>query len=54
MCGIFCSLHVGCCGDTDDIHCSDRPNYTIFHELSERLKVANAARGVFDAFPFDG
>ncbi|KAG1783721.1 asparagine synthase-domain-containing protein [Suillus placidus] len=43
MCGIFCSLHVGCCGDTDNIHCG--PNKTGFHELCERLKVANATRG---------
>ncbi|KAG1867838.1 asparagine synthase-domain-containing protein [Suillus subalutaceus] len=43
MCGIFCSLHVGCCGDTDNIH--GGPNNAVYHELSERLKVANAARG---------
>ncbi|KAG1826180.1 asparagine synthase-domain-containing protein [Suillus subaureus] len=43
MCGIFCSLHVGCCGDTDDVH--GGPNNTVYHELFERLKVANAARG---------
>ncbi|KAG1885677.1 asparagine synthase-domain-containing protein [Suillus subluteus] len=47
MCGIFCSLRVGCCGDTDNIH--GGPNNAVYHELSERLKVANAARGVPDA-----
>lgn len=43
MCGIFCSLHVGCCGHTGNI--DGGPNNTVYHELSERLKVANAARG---------
>ncbi|KAG2149778.1 asparagine synthase-domain-containing protein [Suillus cothurnatus] len=42
MCGIFCSLHVGC--DTDHNTCGGSKN-TVYHELSERLKVANATRG---------
>lgn len=43
MCGIFCSLRVRCRGDIVNGH--GGPNDTIYHELSERLKVANAARG---------
>ncbi|KAG2077080.1 hypothetical protein BDR04DRAFT_1089385 [Suillus decipiens] len=43
MCGIFCSLHVRCGGDIVNSH--GGPNDIFYHELSERLKVANAARG---------
>ncbi|OAX44828.1 hypothetical protein K503DRAFT_728526 [Rhizopogon vinicolor AM-OR11-026] len=45
MCGIICSLRAGCQGDTDNIHGEPaRPDDT-FRDLSERLKVVNAARG---------
>lgn len=42
MCGIFCSLRSGCCGNIDNTHGGSD---NTFCELSKRLKVANATRG---------
>ena len=48
MCGIFCSLRAGCRGDIDDVHGGTARPSDPFRDLSDRLKVANAARGVSD------